>query len=53
MIAIDNTSRVPMAMPTTMLTAKTRTPSAAARVNRNNPAVTLCSVGPKRWSINW
>ena len=31
---MESTSRVPMAMPTTMETAKTRTPSAAARVTR-------------------
>ncbi len=41
MIAIESTSPVPMAMPTTIDTAKTRTPSAAARVSRKSPAVTL------------
>ena len=41
---MERTSRVPMAMPMTMETAKTRTPSAAARVTRKSAAVTLCSV---------
>ena len=41
MMPIDRMSPVPMAMETTMETAKTRTPSAAARVSRKRPAVTL------------
>ena len=53
MMAIESTSRVPIAIPTTMETAKTRTPSAAARVSRKSSAVTLCSVCPKRLSISW
>ena len=41
MMAMESVSLVPMAMPTTMETAKTRTPSAAARVRRKRPAVDL------------
>ncbi len=53
MIAIDSTSPVPIAIPTTIDTANTRTPSAAARVSRNSPAVTLCSACPNLRSISW
>jgi hypothetical protein len=52
MIAIEATSPVPSAIETTIDTAYTRTPSAAARVNRNSPAVTERSSGPNRRSIS-
>jgi len=47
MIAMEAISPVLSAMATTMDTAYTRTPSAAARVKRNNPAVNDRSFLPK------
>ena len=47
MMAMESVSPVPMAMPTTMEMAKTRTPSAAARVSRKSAAVTLCKNVPE------
>ena len=52
MMAIDAISPVPKAIETTIETAYTRTPSAAARVTRKMAAVSVRSSGPKRRSIN-
>ena len=51
-MAIEAISPVPSAIATTIDTAYTRTPSAAARVTRNKPAVSDRNLRPKRRSIN-
>ena len=53
MIAMEETSPVPSAIDTTIDTAYTRTPSAAARVSRNREAVSVRSRVPKRRSMSW
>ena len=52
MMAMETISPCPNAMLMTIEIATTRTPSAAARVSKNNPAVTERIRGPKRRSIS-